>query len=73
MSRKKTIAVVGTFDTKGKELSYIKDVIESLGADTLCIDPGIFETDFDIDITCGELAREVDADIHKLRRKKRSW
>ena len=67
MSRNKTIAVVGTFDTKGKELSYIKNVIESLGADTLCIDTGIFETDFDIDITCGELAREVDADIHKLR------
>ena len=33
----KTIAIVGTFDTKGKKLKFIKDLVEKQGLVTLCI------------------------------------
>jgi len=34
------IYVVGTFDTKGLELRYIRELIERAGASTLLIDVG---------------------------------
>ena len=37
----KTIAIAGTFDTKGQELSYIKEKIEAQGVRTLCINTGV--------------------------------
>ena len=36
----KTIAIAGTFDTKGRELCYIKEQIEAQGVQTLCINTG---------------------------------
>jgi uncharacterized protein (UPF0261 family) len=39
---KKTIALVGTLDTKGEEYAFVKRVIESKGLRTLLIDTGIF-------------------------------
>ena len=35
-----TIAVLGTFDTKGEEHSFVADIIRSKGHDTLMIDVG---------------------------------
>lgn len=39
----KTVAILGTFDTKGKELKFVKDLIEEQGVATLCIHTGVFE------------------------------
>jgi uncharacterized protein (UPF0261 family) len=39
---KKTIALVGTMDTKGEEYAFVKRVIEAKGLKTLLIDTGIF-------------------------------
>lgn len=38
----KKIALIGTFDTKGGEFLYLKEVIERQGFATLCIDAGIY-------------------------------
>ena len=37
----KTIAIVGTLDTKGEELKYVKELIERRGYKTVVIDGGI--------------------------------
>ena len=42
----KTIALIGTFDTKGEEYLYVKNKIEDLGVRTLTIHAGIFEATF---------------------------
>jgi uncharacterized protein (UPF0261 family) len=47
----KTIALAGTFDTKGKEFLFVKELIESLGFRTLTIHTGVFKPAFDPDIS----------------------
>lgn len=39
----KTIAIAGTFDTKGEEYLYIKKLAEELGLRALMIHTGVFE------------------------------
>ncbi|HHJ06501.1 MAG TPA: UPF0261 family protein [Anaerolineae bacterium] len=41
MSKPKTVVVVATLDTKGKEAEFIKDKIAAQGIDTILIDSGI--------------------------------
>jgi uncharacterized protein (UPF0261 family) len=38
---KKTVAILGTLDTKGDEFAYLKGQIESLGLATLVVDAGV--------------------------------
>lgn len=66
----KTIAVIGTFDTKGTEFFYIKNLIEQQGLNTLCIHTGVFEPLFAPDITNREVAEAANADIDQLVEKK---
>ena len=35
----KTIAIIGTFDTKGTEFEFIKKLVREQGLDTLCSRP----------------------------------
>ncbi len=42
----KTIALIGTFDTKGEEYLYVKNKIENLGLRTLTIHAGIYKEAF---------------------------
>jgi len=44
------IYVVGTFDTKGIELRYIRDLIERAGASTLLVDVGTLGKSEDVDV-----------------------
>jgi uncharacterized protein (UPF0261 family) len=37
----KKVVILGTFDTKGAEFKFIKDIIESQGVETLSIDAGV--------------------------------
>lgn len=66
----KTIAIVGTFDTKGVEYSYLKELIESLGLGTFTIHTGVFEPTFIPDVANSEVAAAAGADIKLLAAKK---
>jgi uncharacterized protein (UPF0261 family) len=66
----KTIAIAGTFDSKGKEYLFIKETIESLGLKTLTVNCGVFETEFKPDISNEEVAKEVGHDIKEIAIKK---
>ena len=66
----KTVAVLGTFDTKGKELKFIKECIEEQGLETLCINTGVFEPVVEPDISSAEVAAAVGADINAIVEKR---
>lgn len=66
----KTIAIAGTFDTKGKEYLYVKELIESLGLSTLTIHTGVFESAFDPDISNEEVAKAAGWNINDIVSKK---
>ncbi|HUT66771.1 MAG TPA: Tm-1-like ATP-binding domain-containing protein [Spirochaetota bacterium] len=64
----KTIAVVGTLDTKGEECELLKDSIEKRGFNTLIVDVGILgEPFFKPDITGEDVAIAGGASIGDLR------
>src|SRR3954452_25166818 len=48
------IAVIGTLDTKGPEIAYVRDRIRALGAEAVVVDSGIL----------GE-ARGIEADVSR--------
>lgn len=62
----KTIAIAGTFDSKGKELSYVKEILEELGFRTFTIHCGTFEPTVHVDISNEEVAKEVERDISEV-------
>ena len=43
----KTIAIAGTFDSKGTEFLYVKKLVEELGLQTYTIHTGVFEAIFE--------------------------
>jgi uncharacterized protein (UPF0261 family) len=54
----KTVVIIGTLDTKGKEFAFIKEVIEKEGLNTLVVDFGVMgEPAFKPDISRDEVAR----------------
>lgn len=66
----KTIAIAGTFDSKGKEFTYIKEVLENLGLNTLTIHCGVFEPTVETDISNATVAREIGENIDEIAEKK---
>ncbi|SDX94427.1 Tm-1-like ATP-binding domain-containing protein [Eubacterium barkeri] len=62
----KTIAIAGTFDTKGREYAYVKDLIEGLGLKTLTINTGVFEPVFEPDVSNAAVAAAAGADIQEI-------
>ena len=62
----KTIAVAGTFDTKGKEFLYVKELIEELGLKTYMINTGVFNSEIEVDVSNKEIAREAGYDIDDI-------
>jgi len=66
----KTIAIAGTFDTKGREYMYVKTLVENLGIKTFMIHTGVFEPVFTPDVSNREIAAAVGADIEKIVEKK---
>ncbi|GGF84763.1 hypothetical protein GCM10010912_32430 [Paenibacillus albidus] len=65
----KTIAIAGTFDTKGEEYLYLKHLLESLGLSTFTIHTGVFEPTFKPDISNSEIAEAIGLDITTLAAK----
>ena len=66
----KTIAIAGTFDTKGIEYSYVKELVESLGLGTFTIHTGVFKPTFEPDVSNSEVAKAAGIDIETLASKK---
>jgi uncharacterized protein (UPF0261 family) len=57
MTRAKSIAIIGTLDTKGDEIKYLKNEIEARGFNTITIDVGVLgEPLVKADITREEVA-----------------
>ena len=61
-----TIAIIGTFDTKGAEFKYIKTLIEEQGFRTFCIHTGVFKPLFKPDVSNEEIAAAAGADIQEI-------
>ena len=66
----KTIAIAGTFDSKGIEYKYVKELVESLGLNTFTIHTGVFEPLFVPDVSNEEVAKAAGEDILKIAEKK---
>jgi len=63
----KTIVVLGTLDTKGRETKFVKDVIEKLGFKALVMDVGIIgEPFFKPDVSREEVAEAAGISFKEL-------
>lgn len=62
----RTIAVAGTFDTKGKEFLYVKGLIEELGMKAFMINTGVFAPYFEPDVDNDAVAEAAGYDIKAI-------
>jgi uncharacterized protein (UPF0261 family) len=65
----KTVALIGTLDTKGPEIAYLRDRCRDLGLETLVIDSGILGEPLDIepDFSRAVVAQAAGSTIETLR------
>src|SRR6266540_313134 len=61
-----TVVVVGTLDTKGREIDYLRDRAREHGVDVLLVDAGVFEPQVQPDISRHEVAAAAGADVASL-------
>lgn len=67
----RTIAVIGTFDTKGEEFTFLRERIESSGQRTLMIDVGVLGSpSLKPDISQAEVAAAANEDLAALRERR---
>jgi uncharacterized protein (UPF0261 family) len=67
----KTIALIGTFDTKGEEFSFLRERIESAGQRTMMIDVGVLGSPaFAADISQAEVAAAANEDLVALQKER---
>lgn len=63
----KPIAIIGTLDTKGYEVAYLRDLIQSRGCPTWVIDPGVLgEPAIEADFPRQQVARAGGAELADL-------
>jgi uncharacterized protein (UPF0261 family) len=63
----KTVAVIGAFDTKGLEFSFLKSEIEKYGCKTFMINVGVLgEGPFQTDVTAAQVAEAGGSSLEKL-------
>lgn len=66
-----TVVIVGTLDTKGEEIGFIKDVIQAQGASTIVLDVGTLNPPaIDADIARERVAARGGLSIEEIRAKK---
>lgn len=65
----KTVVLIGTLDTKGPEMAYLRDRLQALGLDTIVVDSGILGEPLDIapDIDHAEAATYGGTTIEALQ------
>jgi uncharacterized protein (UPF0261 family) len=61
-----TVVILGTLDTKGRELAYLRDRVRDHGVETLLVDAGVFEPQVKPDVARSEVAAAADADVEQL-------
>ena len=66
----KTVAIIGTFDTKGEEFAYVEKRFKELGVDTLTIHCGVFDPVTIPNIPNTEVAEAIDIDMSVVVEKK---
>lgn len=62
----KTIAIAGTFDSKGTEFLYVKNLVTELGIQPFMIHTGVFAPDFEPDVSNKEVAAAAGYDIDEI-------
>jgi uncharacterized protein (UPF0261 family) len=69
----KTVLLIGTLDTKGKEYEYIRAKLQGEGVRSLLMDVSCktFQSEFSSDISCREVALEADAEFASVSRAER--
>lgn len=65
----RNVVIVGTLDTKGPEIAYLRDRLQALGLETTVVDAGILGDPLDIvpDIDHGEVATYAGTTIEALQ------
>lgn len=66
----KTIACVGTFDSKGKEFAFVQEVLHSLNINTLMIHTGVFDATIKVDIDNDDVFAAAGANKQEIVAKK---
>jgi uncharacterized protein (UPF0261 family) len=62
------VLILGTFDTKGEELYFLRDRLQTAGCETLLMDVGILgETDRQVDISTSELFKQAGQSLALIR------
>jgi len=65
---KPQIALIGTLDTKGDEIAYVRERLRSLGAEPVVIDSGILgEPGTQADVTREDVAREAGYELAAIQ------
>lgn len=63
----KTIGIIGTLDTKGPEVAFLRDFIQAHGHRACIIDPGVLDQPaIEADVTRHQIARAGGADLAAL-------
>ena len=64
------VLIVGTLDTKGQELAFVRDLLQARGLETLVIDAGVLaEPAFVPDVDRVEVFRRAGTTVEEVRRK----
>jgi uncharacterized protein (UPF0261 family) len=65
----KTVLLIGTLDTKGHEIAYLRDRVRALGLGTLVLDSGILGEPLgcEADISRAEVARAAGHELRELQ------
>lgn len=66
----RTIAIAGTFDSKGAEYLYVKELVEQLGLRAYTIHTGVFEPMFEPDVSNGEVAAAAGYNLEEIAAQK---
>jgi uncharacterized protein (UPF0261 family) len=67
---KKTVAIIGSLDTKGEEFKFLKESIEKNGLSTFVFDVGVLgDPLFEPDVRADEIAKAGGSDLDTLRKK----
>jgi uncharacterized protein (UPF0261 family) len=66
----KTVAIIGTLDTKGEEIMFLKTLIEEEGIRTIVIDMGTYQSSLPADVTNEEVARLGGVELEDIRARK---
>ena len=67
----KTIVIIGTMDTKGEQILFVKQLIERQGHKAIIMDTSTRgSSPINVDITCDDIAKVAGTSIEEVRRMK---